>query len=320
MPQEFFTAIESAHARIKPYLYPTPLIRCPWLEEKINAPVFAKLENLQRTGSFKMRGATNALLQLDAAVRNGGIVTASAGNHGLGVAQATQLLGGAVTVFVSQAASPLKMSKLRQLGAHLIQQGADYDEADAIGKAYAQEKNLPFIHAYEQDEVIAGQGTVGLELLEELSQPMCVVVPVGGGGLISGMALALKTRSSQSQIIGVQSEASPATVRALALGKVVDTPIADSIADGLTGRFASEKLLPMIQTYCDDVMLVQESSIGLAKKEFYFHQGWRVEGTAAVGAAAILENKIHSGGRPIVLIITGGNIADDLFGRVICEQ
>lgn len=317
MTQEFFTAIERAHTAIKPYIYSTPLIRCPWLEEKIHAPVFAKLENLQCTGSFKMRGATNALLQLEPAARSRGIVTASAGNHGLGVAQAAQLLGGTVTVFVSHAASPLKMNKLRQLGANLIQQGADYDEADAIGKAYAREKNLPFVHAYEQDEVIAGQGTIGLELLEKISPPLCVVVPVGGGGLISGIALAIKTRSPQSRIIGVQSEASPATVRALELGKVIDTPIADSVTDGLTGRFASEKLLPLLQTYGDDVILVSESSIRLAMRELYCQQGWRVEGSAAVAAAALLENKIAARGMPVVLILTGGNVAEELFNEIV---
>jgi len=309
--------IERAQIEIKPYLYPTPLVRCQWLEKEIGVPVHAKLENLQRTGSFKMRGATNALLHLDPVTRTQGILTASAGNHGLGVAQAAQLLGGKVTVFISPAASPLKMNKLRQHGASLIQQGNDYDEAEAIGKAYAQEKNLPFVHAYEQDEVIAGQGTIGLELLEEIPPPMCVVIPVGGGGLIAGMAIAIKARSPQSKIIGVQSEASPATVRALELGKVIDTPIADSVADGLTGRFASEKLLPIIQQYCDGVILVQESSIRFAMKEFHFQQGWRVEGAAAVGAAAILENKIQSDGRPIVLIITGGNIADELYSQII---
>lgn len=312
-----FTAIERARAQIQPYLYPTPLIRCPWLEEKIAAPVYAKLENFQRTGSFKMRGAANALLQLDPAARQHGIVTASAGNHGLGVAQAAQMLGGAVTVFVSQAASPLKMHKLRQLGANLIQQGADYDEADAIGQAYAREKNLPFIHAFEPDEVIAGQGTIGLEIFDKLQSPVCAVLPVGGGGLITGVALALKTRAPQSRIIGVQSEASPATVRALEAGKVIDTPIADSVADGLTGRLASAKLLPSLRQYCDDVILVQESSIRAAMREFYFQQGWRVEGSAAVGAAAILEHKIAARGLPIVLLITGGNIADELFSQII---
>ena len=315
-----FSDVERARINIQPYIYPTPLVRCLWLEKAIGAPVHAKLENLQRTGSFKMRGATNALLHLDAAARAQGIVTASAGNHGLGVAQAAQLLGGAVTVFVSTAASPLKMSKLRLLGASLIQQGNDYDEADAIGKAYAREKNLSFVHAYEQDEVMAGQGTIGLELLEEISQPMCVVVPVGGGGLIAGIAMVIKARSPQSKIIGVQSEASPATVRALELGKVINTPIEDSVADGLTGRFASQILLPVIQQYCDDVILVKESSIRFAMKEFYFQQGWRVEGAAAVGAAAILENKIQSAGKPIVLVVTGGNVADELFNQVVSER
>ncbi|MCI0691700.1 threonine/serine dehydratase [candidate division KSB1 bacterium] len=315
-----FTGIENARRNLQPHIYPTPLLRCTWLEEKAGAPIYCKLENLQRTGSFKIRGAMNRLMQLDSNTRAKGVVTASAGNHGLGVAQAAKLFGCPATVFVPVDASLLKVSKLRQLGVVLRQEGRDYDEAEVLAQAYADAKGLPFIHGFAQTEVIAGQGTIGLELLEEISNsggPLCVVIPVGGGGLLTGIAIAIKTKSPQSKIIGVQSEASPAMARALAAGKVVETPIEETIANGLAGRFVAENMLKFMQQFCDEMMLVKESSIRLAMREFYFRQGWRVEGSAAVGAAAILEDKVPSGGTPIVLIISGGNVAEEIFNRSI---
>lgn len=315
-----FTDIERARRNLKPYIFPTPLLRCAWLEERVGAPVYGKLENLQCTGAFKIRGAMNRLMQLDSNTRAKGVVTASAGNHGLGVAQAAKLFDCPATVFVPIAASPLKVSKLRQMGVTLRQEGRDYDEAEALAQAYAGAKGLSFIHGFAQPEVIAGQGTIGLELLEQMPKPdapMCVVIPVGGGGLLAGIAIAIKAKSPQSKIIGVQSEASPAMVRALAAGKVVETPIEETIADGLAGRLVAENMLKLTQQFCDELLLVKESSIRLAMREFYFRDGWRVEGSAAVGAAAILEDKVQLGGIPIVLIISGGNVAEEIFNRSI---
>lgn len=311
-----FTDIEHARRNLKAYIFPAPLLRCTWLEDRVGAPVYCKLENLQRTGSFKIRGAMNRLLQLDSNTRAPGVVTASAGNHGIGVAQAARLLGCPATVFVPIEASPLKVSKLQQMGVTLRQEGHDYDEAETLAQAYADAKALSFIHGFAQPEVIAGQGTIGLELLEEIPNsggPLCVVIPVGGGGLLAGIAIAVKTKSPLSKIIGVQSEASPAMARALAAGKVVETPIEETIADGLAGRFVAENMLKLTQQFCDEMLLVKESSIRFAMREFYFRQGWRVEGSAAVGAAAILENKVQSTGMPIVLIISGGNVAEEKF-------
>ncbi len=315
-----FTDIERARRNLKPYIFPTPLLRCAWLEERVGAPVFCKLENLQRTGAFKIRGAMNRLMQLDFNTRAKGVVTASAGNHGLGVAQAAKLFDCPATVFVPVDASPLKVSKLRQMGVTLRQEGRDYDEAEALAQAYADAKSLSFIHGFAQPEVIAGQGTIGLELLEQMPTPevpICVVIPVGGGGLLAGIAIAVKSKSPQSKIVGVQSEASPAMARALAAGKVVETPIEETIADGLAGRLVAENMLKLTQQFCDEMLLVRESSIRLAMREFYFRHGWRVEGSAAVGAAAILENKVQAMGMPIVLIVSGGNVAEEIFNRSI---
>jgi threonine dehydratase len=317
-----FTDIEHARRNLKPYIFPTSLLRYAWPEERVGTPVYCKLENLQRTGSFKIRGAMNRLMQLDPNTRAKGVVTASAGNHGLGVAQGAKLLGCAATVFVPVDASPLKVSKLQQMGVTLRQEGRDYDEAEVLAQAYADTKGLSFIHGFAQPEVIAGQGTIGLELLEEIpnsGEPLCVVIPVGGGGLLTGIAIAIKAKSPQSKIIGVQSEASPAMARSLTAGKVVETPIEETIADGLAGRLVAENMLKFMQQFCDEMLLVKESSIRLAMREFYFRQGWRVEGSAAVGAAAVLEEKVQAKGMPIVLIISGGNVAEEIFNRSIAS-
>jgi threonine dehydratase len=285
------------------------------LEERAGVPVYCKLENLQRTGSFKIRGAMNRLLHLDAKARAAGVVTASAGNHGLGVAEAARLLGCPATIFVPVTASSLKVTKLRHFGVTLLQEGTDYDEAELAAKIYANAKGLFFLHAFEQPEVIAGQGTIGLEVMSEMAASHwgAVVIPVGGGGLMAGIAIAMKSNFPKTRIIGVQSEASPAMARSLSAGKVIETPIAETIADGLAGRFVTETTLKLAQQFCDEMVLVTESSIRQAMREFYFRQGWRVEGSAAVGAAAIIENKVQGMGRPVVLILSGGNVNENFF-------
>lgn len=308
--------IEQAGQRLARYLLPTPLVYSRWLSQICGAPVYCKLENLQRTGSFKFRGAMNCLLQMPAADRARGVVTASAGNHGLGVATAARFLGAEATIFLPTSASPLKVAKLQKLGARLVQQGRDFDEAHAAAHVFAQERDLAFIHAFAQEEVIAGQGTVGLDLAEHMvTRPSVVVVPVGGGGLAGGVAVILKARWPEAKMIGVQSEASPAMAQSLALGQVVETPIAPTIADGLAGRLVSEETLLLMQRYADDMLLVTEDSLRQAMREFYLHDGWRLEASAVAAAAALLQGKVNTATGTIVLVITGGNISEEDFAR-----
>ncbi|NUO80734.1 threonine/serine dehydratase [candidate division KSB1 bacterium] len=309
--------IQQALERLRPLRFETPCVRAPWLEEAANGPVFCKLENLQRTGSFKFRGAMNSLLQLDAQTLAKGIVTASAGNHGLGVAVAAHMRGCAAKIFVPENIASAKKQKLQALGAELIIAGRDYDEAEAAAQSHAQAHALPFIHAFDDEEVIAGQGTVGLEILAQLPSAGTVIVPVGGGGLLGGVSLAAKSLPSATKIYGVQSEASPAMHAALAQGRVVETPIAETIADGLAGRFVTEKTLRLAQKYCDEMLLVREPNIRGAMRELYVRHGWRVEGSAAVGIAAILEGKVDAAGRECAVIISGGNIAEEVFIEAI---
>ncbi len=343
---------QAAHA-LREFALRTPCVRVAWLDAFAGGPVYCKLEFLQRTGSFKFRGAMNSLLQLDDATRARGIVTASAGNHGLGVATAAALLDCKAKIFVPENVASAKKHKLQALGVELIITGKDYDETDAAGQTYAREQGLRFIHAFDDDEVIAGQGTVGLEILEQIAQSASgnspleggvasfdkeekissprntplkggilgtIIIPVGGGGLPGGVSLAIKHLQSTIKTFGVQSEASPAMHAALAQGRVVETPIADTIADGLAGRFVTEKTLRLAQQYYNDMLLVKEQTIRRAMRELFYQQGWRVEGSAAVGVAAILEGQIKAEGRACVVVISGGNIAEDVFAKAIQES
>jgi len=338
-----FEQVQHAAQALRDYALLTPCVRAAWLDDFAGGPVYCKLEHLQRTGSFKFRGAMNSLLQLDEATRARGIVTASAGNHGLGVAAAAALRNCKAKIFVPENVASAKRHKLQALGVELVITGKDYDETDAAGQAYARTHNLRFIHAFDDDEVIAGQGTVGLEILEQIAESLSensplnplkggivgsssfqthstigtVLIPVGGGGLPGGVSLAVKSSQPNIKTFGVQSEASPAMHAALAQGRVVETPIDDTIADGLAGRLVTEKTLRLAQRYYDDMLLVSEHNIRRAMRELFYRQGWRVEGSAAVGVAAILEGQIKAEGQACVIVISGGNIAEDVFAEAI---
>jgi threonine dehydratase len=267
----------------------------------------------------------------------------------LGVATAAALLHCSAKIFVPENVASAKKHKLQALGVELVLIGEDYDEAEAAGQAYARAHGLRFIHAFDDDEVIAGQGTVGLEIIEQFSakSPLeggqggvaryrderqsaplentpgkggmigTVLVPVGGGGLAGGVSLAIKSSQPEVKVFGIQSEASPAMHAALAQARVVETPIAETIADGLAGRFVTEKTLRLAQQYYDAMLLVSERTIRLAMRELFVRQGWRVEGSAAVGVAAILEGQVNAEGRECVVVISGGNIAEEVFAEAI---
>jgi threonine dehydratase len=195
----------------------------------------------------------------------------------------------------------------------LVVSGADYDDAELAAQKYAHQNGMRFIHAFDDDDVIAGQGTVGVELSQEPLQIGAVIVPVGGGGLFGGTSMVMKALRPEVRMIGVQSEASPAMWAAWQKGEVVETPVAETVADGLAGRYVTAKTLGLAQKFCDGLLLVRESSIKQAMREIYSHHGWRVEGSAAVGVAAILEGKIQAAGRDCIVVLSGGNIAPETF-------
>jgi len=308
--------ISAARARIAPHVRHTPTEFSPALSQRFNHEIFLKHENWQKTGSFKVRGALNMLLTLSEEDKRHGVITASAGNHGLGVAYACQLLGIAGKIVVPLKASPAKVKALQSFNLELIQQGKDYDEAEAIAWEIQKKKGLTFVHGFSDPAIVAGQGTIALEIFEALPNAGTIVVPIGGGGLISGVAIAAKSINPKIKIIGVQSEASPAMHASLRAGRPLETPIHDTIADGLSGRFVTEYNLGLVQQWVDDVLLVSEPAINEAMKLILETERILIEGSAAVGLAAFLESKITASGKT-VLILTGRNIDTRVLKSIV---
>lgn len=308
--------IRSAQEKIQSYIRITPIEYSHAVSQRTNPDIYFKLENWQKTGSFKLRGALNKLLSLSPEKKQRGIISASAGNHGLGVALAAKLLHVEGKIVVPVNASPAKLKALEQYHLEIIQKGVDYDEAEEFAWQLQRREALTFIHAFSDLEIIAGQGTIGLEILAQLPDVETVLVPIGGGGLISGVAAAVKSMNPKVKVIGVQSEASPAMYNSIRAGKVLETPIEDTIADGLAGRFVSELTLRLTQQYVDDIILVSEEAIKKGVKLILESEHMLIEGSASVGVAALLENKIRRSGKTVI-ILTGRNIDVNLLKIVV---
>jgi threonine dehydratase len=307
-----------AAERIKTYVVRTPMERSQRLSELAGSEVWLKFECFQLTGSFKLRGALNALRLLGA--RGAKVVTASAGNHGLGVARAAALLGAEATVVVPTTASPAKVEALRHSGAELVQTGETYDEAEVAGIRLARERGLPFVSPYNDAAVVAGGGTIALEILEDLPTLAALVVPAGGGGLISGVATAAHGVDPEIQIYGVQSEASPALHAAMSAGRLVTVEVSDSLADGLAGNVEPGSItFDLLTTHVREVLLVSEEQIAEAMRWLLVNEHVLVEGSAAVGAAALLQHKVPTRG-PVVVILTGRNVASSVLSKLLLAQ
>ncbi|MCH7676430.1 pyridoxal-phosphate dependent enzyme, partial [candidate division KSB1 bacterium] len=244
------------------------------------------------------------------------IITASAGNHGLGVAHAAKMLGIQGKIVVPENASLAKIKALQNYELELLKQGRDYDEAEEIAWEIQKRENFTFVHAFSDPEIIAGQGTIGLEILEELPETETIIVPIGGGGLIAGIAIAAKSINPKVKVVGVQSEASPAMFNSVQAARCVETPIEETIADGLAGRFVTEWTLQLTQKYVDEVVLVSENGIKEAIKLMIENEHMLIEGAAAVGVAALLEERIKTHGK-IVVILTGRNIHSQVLKEIL---
>jgi len=308
--------ITSAHEKIQPHIRKTPLEYSHQLSEQTGNEVYLKLENWQKTGSFKIRGAVNKMLSLSSEEKQNGIITASAGNHGLGVAHAAKMLDIQGKIVVPESASLAKIKALQNYELELLKRGRDYDEAEEIAWQIQKRENFTFVHAFSDPEIIAGQGTIGLEILEDLPDANTIVVPIGGGGLIAGVAIAAKSINSKVKVVGVQSEASPAMFNSVQAAKCVETPIEETIADGLAGRFVAEFTLELTQKYVDEVVLVSENAIKEALKLTIENEHMLIEGSAAVGVAALLEKRIKVDGK-IVILLTGRNIHTQVLKEVL---
>jgi threonine dehydratase len=307
--------IYAARQRIAGFVRRTPLERSLWLSDLAGHDVYLKLECWQHTRSFKMRGAYNAISALDPAARARGLVTASAGNHGQAVALAARELGARATIFLPSNAPETKQSRIRSFGAVLRADQATYDDAEVAAQHFARETGATFVHAFSDRAVVAGQGTVGVEILEDLPQVRDVLVPVGGGGLIAGIGIALKSSTNDVRVIGLQSTETTAMHMAFAAGQAVDSPITPTLADGLAGctdEMAYQRAVRVV----DELKLVDEAALPAAIRALYHHDGIVAEGAASVVVAAIAERVVKVSG-PAVLVISGGNIDAARFAGIL---
>jgi threonine dehydratase len=304
--------VRQARTRLSGVIHATPLERSGWLSATAGREVFLKLECWQRTRSFKARGAVNALASLGGAA-SAGVIAASAGNHGLGVAYAAAALGVPATIFVPAGAPAIKRERIVALGAELRLVPGSYDEAERAAQAYAATVEAHFIHAFTDPAVIAGQGTVGLEILEALPDVERIVAPAGGGGLLAGLGAA--TRGTAVRLTGVQSEATPALYEAFRAGRVVAVPVVDTLADGLAGQ-VEDATYALCRAWVDEILLVSEVAIAAALRELYRREAVVAEGSAAVVVAALLAGLIPGSG-PVVLVISGGNIDGARLARIL---
>jgi len=309
-------AVVEAAARIAPHIRRTPTERSPALSQLAGREVYLKLENLQRTGAFKIRGALNALTRLDAAKRSAGVVTASAGNHGQGVAFAAQLIGAPVTIVLPQGVPLAKLTAIQRSGAETVLADGGYDEAHAVALQIARERGRTYVHAFDDDDVISGQGTVALEMLEDADELDTLVVPVGGGGLIAGIALAASERKPRLRIIGVQSHSASAFAESFRAGRVTERAAA-TIADGIAVRRPAERTLAIVRKYVDDVITVSDEAIARAIVVLLERTKMLAEGAGAAGIAAVLEANGHVGGQKVGIVVSGGNIDPNLLGKAL---
>lgn len=309
--------IEAARERIGDYVYYSPLARSETLSQISGAQLYLKLENLQMTGSFKDRGAFNKVLQLDAAERARGVVAASAGNHAQAVAYLSQRLGIAATIAMPENAPLTKVANTRRYGAEVVLWGATYQDAYDKALAIQQQRGATLIHAFDDAEVIAGQGTIGLELLEQAPKLEAVVVPVGGGGLIAGIAVALKEQNPNIAVIGVEAAAFPSARLSLAQDRVVAAGQVASLADGIAVKQVGAVPFELMRRYVDEVVCVEEEEIARAILTLLEIEKTVAEGAGAVALAAMLEGKVSLAGKRVAAIVSGGNIDVNKLARII---
>lgn len=302
--------IYAARRRIAPIVRRTPLIASPLLSEHIGAPVYLKLENIQETGAFKLRGAANKILSLTAHEKERGVITFSSGNHGLAVTYVASQLDINAVVCVSERVPTTKVDTIKRLGAEVVVYGKSQDEAEECSFRIQEERALTLIPPSDDPLVIAGQGTIGLELLEDLPEIDTAIVPLSGGGLISGVALALKSAEPAIRVIGVSMERAPVMYHSLRAGKPIEMEEEDTIADGLVGGIGldNQYTFRMVQQYVDDTVLVSEDEIAEGMALALEKHHLVVEGAGAVGIAALLYGRVKGVGRNVVVVVSGSNV------------
>jgi threonine dehydratase len=309
--------VQAALERIRPSIYLSPCTMSVTFSQLTGNSIYLKLDNLQRTGAFKERGALNKLLTMSAQEREQGVIAASAGNHAQGLAYHAGRRGIKAQICMPLTTPLIKVSATKSYGAEVILHGANYDDACEEAIRRGQEQHLTFIHPFDDDAVIAGQGTLGLEILQQHPEIEAVVVPIGGGGLIGGIACAIKETTPTIQIIGVQTARLPSMKAAVAAGKPVTLPAAATVADGIAVRRAGDRTLPLVQKYVDDIVTVDEEEIANAVLLLLEREKTMAEGAGAAAIAALINRKLHMAGRKIAVLVCGGNMDVTLLSRII---
>jgi threonine dehydratase len=309
--------IRAAEQRISGHAIRTPLVYSPSISARTGARVYLKLETLQKAGSFKVRGATNKILANISTVRDHGVVAASAGNHAQGVAVAAHAAGVRATIVMPSWASVAKQEATRSYGADVVMHGSSLEESIGRAEALASEGRL-FIHPYDDEDVIAGQGTIGLEILDDLPEAAVIVVPVGGGGLIAGIAVAAKALKPAIRIIGAQAAACPSASEALAAGSPVRVMARQTIADGIRVAESGARTYPVVKELVEGVALATEDEIADAMLLLLERKHVVAEGAGAVPLATLLNGSIRiQPGSSVVLVISGGNVDSAQLFRIV---
>jgi len=309
--------VKQALARIRDSIYLSPCALSAAFSSLTSNSIYLKLDNLQRTGAFKERGALNKLLSLTDDERSKGVIAASAGNHAQGVSYHAGRHGIRAVIVMPLPTPLIKVSATRGYGADVILHGANYDEAYEEALRRSREDGLTLVHAFDDDAVIAGQGSLGLEILQQVADVEAVVVPIGGGGLIGGIACAIKESNPKVKMFGVQPSRLPSMKVAVAEGKPVTISPAATVADGIAVRRAGDRTLPLVQKYVDDIVTVDEEEIANAILLLLEREKTLAEGAGAAAIASLLNHKLPLVGKKVVVLVCGGNIDVTLLSRII---
>ncbi len=309
--------IQAAAARIHDSIFLSPFVRSEKFSRLTGNTIFFKLENQQMTGSYKERGALNKILLLTEDERRRGVIAASAGNHAQAVAYHATKRGIAAQICMPLTTPIVKVTATRGFGAEVILSGTNYDETCQEALRRCEKQGLTFVHPFDDEAVISGQGSLGLEMLSQQNDIDVLVIPVGGGGLIGGVACAVKETSPKVRVIGVQTSKLPSMKAALEHGSPVTLPAKFTIADGIAVRCAGSITFPLVQRYVDDIVTVDEEEIANAILLLLEKEKTLSEGAGAVATAAVLQHKIHFSGKKVGVFIGGGNIDVSLLSRII---
>lgn len=314
--------IYRARRRIAEIAVRTPLIESPQLTDYLGVPVYLKLENVQRTGAFKIRGAANKLQTLSDEERQRGVITVSSGNHGRAVAYVARELGVEAVVCMSTRVPTNKVDGIRRLGAEVVLHGGSYDEAEEYAEQLQAARGLTMVSPFDDPDVIAGQGTIGLELMEDLPDIDTVIVPLSGGGLLSGIALALKSADDAIRTIGVSMERAPVMFHSLRVGRPIEMEEEETLADALAGGIGlhNQYTFDMIREYVDDTLLVTEEEIAAAMAFALEEHHLVVEGGGAVALAAVLQGRVRGATGNAVIVISGGNVEIPLLLDIVRDS